>query len=169
MPDPVNPLKLPLHVDLPDGETCELIDAEGRVIATDAGCAEDNLLSVQESRELFEQLAHFANKHALLLAELGRLKARVAELEALINRPNIDEFIAALKAEAAHQKERRGADHDEGKKPDDWLWTLAFLACKATSAHRHGDREKYLHHIVTAGALCSNWFDHAKRNEAAGG
>jgi hypothetical protein len=99
-------------------------------------------------------------------ARIAALEAEVARLNALVNRPGIGAFMDAVKTEAAHQKERWGPDHDEGKTPDDWLWALAFLATKATQAQRYGDVDKYLHHIVTSGALCANWFEQVKRRAA---
>lgn len=82
-------------------------------------------------------------------------------LTALLNTPQIDDFIEAVRLEAAHQVERWGEEHDAGKTDDWWLWTAAHLATKATQANRHGDRDKYLHHIITTAALCANWHKHA--------
>lgn len=79
------------------------------------------------------------------------------ELETLINTPELHDFAKAVSLEAAHQIERWGEEHDMNKTPDDWFWTVAYLATKATQAKRYGDNEKYLHHIITAAALLNNW------------
>ena len=88
-------------------------------------------------------------------------QARALAAEAKLNAPELHSFRDAVVLEAAHQRERWGTDHDGGKQPEDWLWLVAYLATKAGQAHRYGDREKYLHHIVTCGAACANWHAHA--------
>lgn len=93
----------------------------------------------------------------VLASEVRRLLALCeAHVEAL-NTPEILDFREAVVREAAHQRERWGPGHDAKKTPEDWLWVVAYLATKATQAARYGDREKYLHHIVTTAAVCANW------------
>lgn len=82
-------------------------------------------------------------------------------LRAAINTPEIHDFIKAVQLEAIHQRERWGTEHDEGKSPEDWLWLIAYLGTKAAQAHRYGDSNKYLHHIVTVAAACLNWHANA--------
>lgn len=63
--------------------------------------------------------------------ELVRLRARVAELEAKLNTPEIVDFASAVVLEAAHQRQRWGSDHDAGKTDADWFWLIGYLSGKA--------------------------------------
>lgn len=92
-----------------------------------------------------------------LLMKVRRLEAELGRLRDLINSPHVGDFIESVRLEAAHQVERWGADHDKLKTPEDWLWTVAYLTTKASQAARYGDRDKYLHHIVTTAAVALNW------------
>lgn len=94
-------------------------------------------------------------------AEVEQFRARVAELEALINTPRVDDFLSAVRTEAAHQVERWGVEHDAGKRPEDWIALVVYLLGKATKAHCDGDREKLLHHVVALGAVAMNWHANA--------
>lgn len=95
----------------------------------------------------------FARAEALSVALRGA--------EAKLNTPELHDFVNGAVAEAQHQRERWGTDHDEGKTPLDWLWLVAYLCTKATQAERYGDTDKYLHHIITAAAALANWHSHA--------
>lgn len=90
--------------------------------------------------------------------ELERVKARLAELETLLNTPVIDDFMKALPLEAAHQVERWGVAHDAGKTDADWFWLLGHLAGKAM--HPDQPFEKQLHHLITSAAMLLNWYGH---------
>lgn len=53
------------------------------------------------------------------------------DLDALINSPQTENFLEAVRTEAAHQVERWGND-DRAKKSDaDWIWLMTYLASKA--------------------------------------
>lgn len=78
-------------------------------------------------------------------------------LRALIHQPHTADWMQAVELEAAHQQERWGAEHDEGKQPQDWFWLLGYLSGKAVAAFGKGDKEKGLHHIVSSGAVLLNW------------
>lgn len=78
-------------------------------------------------------------------------------LRILLDTPELHDFAKAVVLEAAHQRTRWGDEHDAMKAPEDWFWTLGQVASKATQAARYGDREKYLHHILTSAALLNNW------------
>lgn len=97
----------------------------------------------------------------MVSSDVRMLVGEIDRLTTLINAPQTDEFMDAVRIEIAHQRERWGDGHDGMKSPTDWLWNLCYLATKATQAERYGDREKYLHHIITAAALCGNWHRHA--------
>ena len=76
------------------------------------------------------------------------------ELNARVNTPMTDNFLEAVKNEAAHQRERWGEDHDGLKTHGDWFWLLGYLAGKAL----HDVRGKRKHHIIATAAACCNWF-----------
>lgn len=91
--------------------------------------------------------------------EARELIEEVERLHALINNPHTDDFLEAVRTEAAHQRERWGEEHDQAKQDQDFFWTLGWLAGKAV---RFETQEKRLHHIITSGALCLNWHRLAK-------
>lgn len=93
-------------------------------------------------------------------SEVEKLQARVAELEALINTPVIDDFMKGVRIEAAHQVERWGLDHDEGKGPLDWFWLIGYLAQKAAYAAIAEDVDKAKHHTISTAAALLNWHMH---------
>lgn len=89
-------------------------------------------------------------------------------LHALIHNPHTDEFIEAVKLEAAFQREHWKAEHDGGKTDADWFWLIGYLGGKALAAIglvERADlvrdvehfRSKALHHIITTAAACLNW------------
>lgn len=95
-------------------------------------------------------------KVGAVVRERDQLRARVSELEALISSPQTTDFLEAVRIEAAHQRERWGKEHDQGKAPEDWFWTLGYLAGKALHAGRSGDHVKHLHHLISSAALLAN-------------
>ena len=113
-------------------------------------------------RDYVEKLKPMMNTHPFewAITRIECLEAENDRLNALINTPQVDDFLEAVRIEVAHQRERWGEDHDADKTGDWWLWTLAYLATKATQAERYGDKEKYMHHIITSAALCANWHRH---------
>lgn len=82
---------------------------------------------------------------------------RIAELEAMINTPELHDFSKGVVLEAVHQRARWGTDHDSGKAPADWFWLIGFLAQKAMMSHLAGDADKALHHTITTAAAMANW------------
>lgn len=93
-------------------------------------------------------------------AELAEARAEVARLSGLVNSPELHDFAKAVALEAAHQRERWGTEHDEGKAPEDWFWLLGYLAGKALHAAKAGDRDKALHHTISSAAALANWHAH---------
>ena len=81
-------------------------------------------------------------------------KAEAERLKKLIWTPQTEEFLEAVRLEAAHQRDRWGDEHDGMKSDPDWFWTLGWLSGKAVHA---SDQEKRLHHLVTSAALLLNW------------
>lgn len=93
--------------------------------------------------------------------EVQALRAEVERLRALINTPQTDDFMEAVRLEAAHQQERWGTSHDAGKSPADWFWLLGYLSGKAVTAFNTGDHQKGMHHIISSAAALLNWHRHA--------
>jgi hypothetical protein len=91
------------------------------------------------------------------VAEVNGLRARIVELEALINSPKTDEWFEGVRLEAAHQQERWGSEHDAGKTSWDWFWLIGYLAQKAAASSVAGDRDKAMHHTISTGAALLNW------------
>jgi hypothetical protein len=99
--------------------------------------------------------------HPIPAEEIERLRAEVGRLTALINTPEIIDFVKAVQIEAVHQRERWPAEQDAQKSREEWFWTLGYLAGKALAAQRHGDSEKFAHHLISSAALLCNWHAHA--------
>lgn len=89
--------------------------------------------------------------------EFERAERRVAELENLINSPEIENFLVGIVNEGAHQRVRWGEAKDREKSPEHWHWLLAYLAGKALRAAMDGNREKALHHTISTAAACMHW------------
>lgn len=88
-------------------------------------------------------------------------------LKRLLDTPEVDDFVDAVKREAAHQCERWGVDSDAGKTPQDWFWLIGYLAGKGLNAAITGDRDKALHHTVSTAAACLNWHAHMTGHRTA--
>jgi len=132
-----------------------------------------NAFLIESREELEEHAKGWSPQNSLLVAlhHIWKREPKVEEIqkqltqvrrerdraESLMNNPEINNFIEGVKSEAAHQVKRWGKNHDGLKTPEDWLWLIAYLSTKASQASRYGDKEKYLHHILTCAAACFNW------------
>lgn len=85
------------------------------------------------------------------------LRAEARRLHKLINTPTTDDFLEGVKLEAAHQNERWGSEHDDGKTAWDWFWLIGYLAQKAATAAIKGDFRKAQHHCISTSAALMNW------------
>jgi len=105
--------------------------------------------------------------------------AKAERLDALINTPELDEFLRAVHVEAVHQVERWGTAHDRAKRPADWFWLVGYLAGKALHAQTEWQalidsgmefeqdadgktqlerrQGKALHHCISTAAALYNW------------
>ncbi len=108
-------------------------------------------------KQLIECRKHFVEDLRLAKKEIERLQA----IEKTINTPQTEDFIEAVKNEAAHQTKRWGGEHDDSKAPEDWMWLLGWLISKAVQ-----QPEKRLHHIVTSAAALAQW--HRQETERRG-
>lgn len=101
--------------------------------------------------------------------ELLAARAERDRLHALVNNPQTDDFLLAVKAEAAHQIERWGEAHDRGKSAENWFWLVGYLAGKALRAAITGDRFKAKHHTISSAAALANWHAAMLRDETGCG
>jgi hypothetical protein len=101
------------------------------------------------------------------VGEVNDLRAENDRLKALISRPYVGAWADEILIEAAHQRDRWGADHDHGKAPEDWFWLIGYLAGKALAAHKAGDMGKAHHHTVSTGAVLAHWAAAIDGNENA--
>jgi hypothetical protein len=83
--------------------------------------------------------------------------AELARLDDLINTPHTNDFLEAVKLEAAHQRERWGDAHDRSKSAENWFFLVGYLGGKALRAAIDGDREKALHHTISSAAALMQW------------
>jgi hypothetical protein len=89
-----------------------------------------------------------------------------AALSEQINTPEMDDFLEAVKLEAAHQRERWERT-DPHKTDADWYWLIGWLGRKAvTDPHDENEtrtlEERRLHRIITVAAAAYNWHQSAK-------
>jgi hypothetical protein len=101
------------------------------------------------SRRLRAIAKYGSKEHADFLHEAAD---KIDHLDGLIHSPHTSDFLESVRLEAAHQRERWGADHDAGKADSDWFWLIGYVAGKAIN-----NPKKLLHHIITTAAVCLNW------------
>tara|TARA_R110002074_G_scaffold21173_4_gene66077 strand:+ start:687 stop:1136 length:450 start_codon:yes stop_codon:yes gene_type:complete len=84
---------------------------------------------------------------------------KVDALEALLNTPEIVDFVSAVTLEAQHQRLRWGADGDAGKSDAEWFWLIGYLAGKALHNPPNDmvPQDARLHRIITVAAAAANW------------
>lgn len=93
-------------------------------------------------------------------AALATIRAALedgARLDALVNNPQTEDFLFAVRMESVHQVEKLGEAHDRGKSAENWFWLVGYLAGKCLRAAITGDRTKALHHTISTAAACANW------------
>lgn len=101
----------------------------------------------------------YVNHAALttVLEAYDRRSARLKHLQALINSPELHNFLRGSHLEAVHQVERWGEATDRKKRPADWFWLVGYLAGKALHAADSGNQDKALHHCISTAAALYNW------------
>jgi len=90
-------------------------------------------------------------------------------IAALLHSPEVEAFGGGVQREAAHQRARWGAAHDRGKSAESWYWLVGHLAGKALRASIQGDREKALHHTISAAAALAHWHAAIKADQSGQG
>jgi hypothetical protein len=139
-------------------------------------------IGIDELEQLMRRgdYVNIAPDGAVTIAQRGGLKQELEECRAerdeqrrqldafhlLLDTPEIEDFDKAVPLEAAHQVKRWGAEHDEGKEPEDWFWLLGYLAGKALAAFKAGDLAKAKHHTISASAALRNWHAHIRTGES---
>ena len=93
----------------------------------------------------------------------GKREQTVEEYKKSLDVPELEDFAKGVLIEAQHQRQRWGDEHDEAKEPEEWFWTIGYLAGKGLRAQRDKDWEKFKHHLITGAALLANWHTRAKR------
>ncbi len=132
-----------------------------------SGSGVESARDPSDIRHIVERMIRVIELKDELIEGLEKDKDR---LYGLINTPKIDNFIEAVKLEAAHQRERWGSDHDAGKTDVDWLFLAGYLGGKAVEAGKILEKavvpdfraqltERRLHHIIATGAAILNWHD----------
>lgn len=119
---------------------------------------EPNSLRIDDTTQVIDQLE-------VLREHLDEQQAEHARLLAIINTPETESFIAGVSREKEHQLQRWGQAHDRNKEPQNWFWLVGYLAGKALHAAVKGDREKALHHTISAAACLAHWHDALKTGE----
>ena len=103
--------------------------------------------------------------HGECAAEIARLTAENERLNALINTPELDQFLRAVHLEAIHQVERWGTAGDRAKRPADWFWLVGYLSGKALHSQIAADMDKAVHHTISTAAALYNWHCAIKGND----
>jgi hypothetical protein len=145
-------------------ECVELLKTRPRKLYRRLRLAQTRLADLEGREEELDHLRSVALDVHDLRCQVDSLEGRAlaaeeraARLEALINTPELEDFLAGVRLEAAHQVERWGESHDRSKSAENWYWLLGYLAGKALRAAIIGDRAKALHHCVSSAAALLNW------------
>ena len=81
----------------------------------------------------------------------------IRRLRRILNTPQYQPFLEAVKIEAAHQAARQQEYNDENKDPEDWADLLYHLQDKARRSHLSGDLQHALHHTISSAAALYHW------------
>lgn len=92
-----------------------------------------------------------------------------AAVERALHTPEIEDFMIGVLNEARHQRARWGESHDRSKSAENWYWLVGYLGGKALRAVIQGDREKALHHTVSAAAVLFQWHEAVKQDTSGSG
>lgn len=126
--------------------------------------------SVQEwGHRIVGKMMHVRRSLVSASEPTPHLAAELSRLRNLINTPELQDFDKGVPLECAHQVERWGEAHDRSKSAENWYWLVGYLAGKALRASIGGDREKALHHTISAAAALRNWHQAIKRDTSGAG
>lgn len=86
-----------------------------------------------------------------------------------IGMPYIEHFLSAVSAEADFQRKKWGAAHDRSKSTENWYWLVGYLAGKALFSAIKGDKDKAMHHCVSAAAALMQWHSSIFEDQSGSG
>lgn len=78
------------------------------------------------------------------------------EHDALVNNPEIEDFVKGVQLEAAHQLERWGIENEEANPPHHFVLVMAKLLGKLSTDIFDRDHEKFKHHCIAIAAEMHN-------------
>lgn len=131
--------------------------AIARLEAENTGLRSDYAVAIKGGDHWYAENAKSQSELASLRATVGELQTARDELHAKLNTPEFIEFPKGVTLEAAHQRDRWGAENDAGKAPLDWFWLIGYLAQKAAMSAIAGDADKARHHTISTAAALANW------------
>lgn len=79
------------------------------------------------------------------------------DFAAMLQEPGGEQFVAAMRLEAAHQAMRWGLPEDREKSAENWFWLLGFIGGKALRAQLEGNRQDAMKHTIEAAACLMHW------------
>lgn len=89
--------------------------------------------------------------------ELEETRANLAQAMKLWDGPETEDFLEAVRKEAAFQVAKWGVSHDRAKQPEDFVFLVGYLGGKASQSQKDGDLEKAKHHTISSAAVLFNW------------
>ena len=85
-------------------------------------------------------------------------------IDELIDKPQIKEFIEAVKCEIAHQ-ERRWGDETEAP-PHHFQMVISMISGKLVKSILDNDLEKFTHHLITIAAVAGTAHKYLQNNSS---
>ncbi len=111
---------------------------------------------MKEATEYYTRKMGISEDQDLSLEDCNQIEMLHEFYQEQINTPEIDDFIKAVKVEAAHQTEKWGAEEEAKKYHFDYALVLDKLKGKQAIAIWDRNAEKYKHHLITMAAVCHN-------------
>lgn len=96
------------------------------------------------------------------LEELSKSQREL--INAIINTPQTENFIDAVKIEIQHHIERWGDESE--KHPHDFHCVISYLNGKLIKSIWEKDVEKFEHHLITITAVCGTCHKYLKSSES---
>lgn len=95
------------------------------------------------------------------IVELNRI---IKEQNVRLNKPYNEDWLQGVCIEIMYQ-ETKWEKQDANKRPEDWFWTLGYLAGKCLYAYMHKNKTKAKHHTISAAALLYHWHKKISQEE----
>ena len=103
------------------------------------------------------ELASLRSENAELRRQLEECRQNLAEAMKLWDGPETEDFLEAVRKEAAFQVAKWGVSHDRAKQPEDFVFLVGYLGGKASQSQKDGNLEKAKHHTISSAAVLFNW------------